>query len=165
MNQLKHCCLAALVSLFCCCTLPKIATASENEEWKFRLSPYAWLAGQSGSVATLPGLPPVDIDVDFWDDILGNINGALFLVGEARKEKWGVFIDLAYVDIESDNPSPTPAFSSIDSTTTSWIVSAVGFHRLTDRPDAFVDLTAGVRYCPSNPLWPCAQVRSQDRKF
>lgn len=146
MHNKKFCCLVALGILSFNFALLEIATASGSEEWKFRLSPYAWLAGQSGTVATLPGLPPADIDIDFWDDILGNINGAFFLVGEARKDRWGAFMDLAYVDIESENGSPTPAFSSIDSTTTSWIVSAVGFYRLTDRPDAWVDIMAGVRY-------------------
>lgn len=146
MSQLKQFCVAVLVFVSCSCYLPKIAAAGETESWQFRLSPYAWLAGQNGTVATLPGLPPVDIDIDFWDDVLGNINGALFLVGEARKERWGVFMDLAYVEIESDNPSPTPSFSAIVSTTSSWIASAAGFYRLTDKPDVYVDITAGVRY-------------------
>jgi hypothetical protein len=61
------------------------AESDGTDKWHFQMAPYAWLAGQEGKVATLPPLPPADIDVHFYDDILGNINGALMLVGEARK--------------------------------------------------------------------------------
>ena len=61
------------------------AESNIGDKWEFQLAPYAWLVGQKGKVDTLPGLPPADVDVDFYDDILGNINGALMLVGEARK--------------------------------------------------------------------------------
>jgi hypothetical protein len=53
------------------------AESNGGQEWEFQLTLYGWLAGQSGTVATLPGLPPTDVDVDFYDDILGNIKFAL----------------------------------------------------------------------------------------
>jgi hypothetical protein len=31
------------------------ADATSGDQWEFRLAPYAWLAGQNGKVATLPG--------------------------------------------------------------------------------------------------------------
>jgi len=122
------------------------AKAESDDQWHFQLAPYAWLAGQEGTVATLPGLPPADIDINFWDDIFGNINGALFLVGEARKNRFGIFMDIAYVDIEIDDSTLAPYFSSIDSRTESWIVSATGLYRLVEKPKAFLDLLAGARY-------------------
>lgn len=122
------------------------AESSSGDPWQLHLAPYAWLAGQKGTVATVPPLPPVDIDVDFWDDVLGNINGALFLVGEARKGRYGGYLDVAYVDIELDNETPGPVFSYLSSRTKSWIVSAAGTYRVVDRPRSFVDLLAGIRY-------------------
>ena len=77
-------------------SLPVHAATADNDTWHFQLAPYGWLAGQNGKVATLPPLPPSDIDIDFYDDILGNINGAFFLVGEARKGRLGVVADIAY---------------------------------------------------------------------
>ena len=53
------------------------ADANSGDQWEFQLAPYAWLAGQNGKVATLPGLPPADIDIDFYDDIWGNISSAV----------------------------------------------------------------------------------------
>jgi len=103
-------------------SLPVHAATADTDTWHFQLAPYGWLAGQNGKVATLPPLPPADIDIDFYDDILGNINGALFLVGEARKGHLGVVADIAYVDIELDGPTPEPFFTLLTSRTESWIV-------------------------------------------
>jgi hypothetical protein len=80
------------------------AESNGSEKWHFQLAPYAWLAGQEGKVATIPPLPPADIDVDFYDEILGNINGALMLVGEARKGRFGLVMDIVYNDIETEDP-------------------------------------------------------------
>lgn len=119
---------------------------SSDSNWQFRLSPYAWLAGQDGTVATFPRLPPADISIDFWDDVLGNINGALFLVGEARKDRFGMLLDIAYVHIESDGSMPGHYFSSIVSTSKSWMISAAGSYRLAEKSRGSLDLIAGIRY-------------------
>jgi len=47
------------------------------------LTPYAWLAGLGGTVSTAPGLQDAEINVDLYDDILGNIKIAALLSGEA----------------------------------------------------------------------------------
>ena len=140
--------LAYLVAVFIM-VLPLAALAAEEHAnpWRFTLAPYAWLAGQSGSVATLPGLPPADIDVDFYDDILGNINGALFLVGEARKGKWGGIVDIAYTDIEDDNATPAQVFwKTAASQTKSWMVSAAGLYRFWEKDRTYMEGIAGLRY-------------------
>ena len=77
-------------------------------------------------------LPPADVDIDFYDDILDNIKGALFLVGEARKGRLGIIADFAYNDIEMEDPTPGQAFTLLALRTQSWIVSAAGFYRLTE---------------------------------
>ena len=128
------------------CSLPAHSTENQKDGWQFQIATYAWLAGQSGTVATLPGLPAADIDIDFWDDISGNINGALFLVGEAKKDRFGVFMDFAYTDIELENPTPGTFFSYVSSQTKTLMVTAAGFYRVVDTTSAFVDLLAGIRY-------------------
>jgi len=114
----------ALFTMLCC--FPAYGESKGGDQWSFQIAPYAWLAGQNGTVATLPGLPSADIDIDFYDDVFGNINGALFLVGEARKGRFGVVMDVAYTDIEMEDPTPGPLFSTVNSRTKSWIVSAAG---------------------------------------
>jgi hypothetical protein len=118
-----------------------------GDKWTFQLAPYAWLAGQNGKVATLPSLPPADIDVDFYDDVLGNIKGALMLVGEARKGRYGVVMDVAYTDIEMEDPTPLGTFySKVNSRTKSWMVSVAGLYRLVERQNRFLDVIGGARY-------------------
>lgn len=123
------------------------AESKGAEKWHFQLTPYAWLAGQKGTVGTLPGLPPADIDVNFYDDIVGNIKGAMILAGEARKGRFGVVMDVTYTDIEMEDPTPLGIFySSLTSRTKSWMVSAAGSYRLAKDQWAFLDAIGGVRY-------------------
>jgi hypothetical protein len=134
----------AFSTIFFC--FSSYAETTSSDKWNFQLAPYAWLAGQNGKVATLPPLPPADIDVDFYDDILGNINGAIMLVGEARKGRYGVVMDIAYTDIEAEESTSGPFFSSVESRTKSWIVSAAGLYRLVEKERAFLDVFGGIRY-------------------
>ena len=100
------------------------AESNDTDQWNFQLAPYAWLAGQNGKVATLPPLPPADIDVNFYDDVLDNINGAIMLLGEARKGRFGAVMDIVYTDIEMEDPTPYGIlYSALNSRTKSWMVS------------------------------------------
>ncbi|WP_163336722.1 hypothetical protein [Desulfopila sp. IMCC35008] len=128
------------------CTFPFQGFASETEEWRFTIAPYAWLAGQSGTVGTSPGYPAADIDIDFYDDILGNINGAIMLVGDAMKGDFGISADVVYTDIEIGDQTPGEYFNTLSSRTTSWLISASGVYRLYGQDKGQVDLLAGLRY-------------------
>lgn len=119
---------------------------ASTSDWQFHLAPYGWLTGQKGSVATLPGLPPADIDVDFYDDILGNINGAVMLIGEARKDRFGMVMELTYTDIEDDMPTPGVLFSSLTSRTKTSIGSAGVFYSFLKSDTGFLDGIGGLRY-------------------
>jgi hypothetical protein len=149
MKSAKHKLLLLLVSCLAIwemSSFPAHAASTGDDGWQFQLAPYAWLAGQSGTVATTPPLPPADIDIDFYDDVVGNINGAFMLVGEARKDRFGVVLDAVYTNIEIEDPTPGPVFTLLDSKTWSWIVSAAGFYRLVGKEKGFIDLMGGVRY-------------------
>ena len=123
------------------------ADPTSGDQWEFQLAPYAWLSGQNGTVATLPGLPPADVDVDFYDDIWGNINLAGMLVGEARKGRFGLFMDIVYTDIEMEDPTAYGIlYSAVDTQTKSWMVSIAGLYRLAEHQNRFLDVIAGVRY-------------------
>ncbi len=125
---------------------PCVAATVESGSWDFQLALYGWLPGQNGTVSTFPNLPAVDIDVDFWDDVLGNIKGAFFMMGEARRDRFGVYMDVAYSDIEFEKNTPGPYFSSVSSRTKNWIVTTTAFYRLLDRSNGYLDLLGGIRY-------------------
>jgi len=161
---------AALYTMVLCSTTH--AESNDTDKWNFQLAPYAWLAGQKGTVATLPGLPPGDIDVDFYDDVLDNINGAIMLVGEARKGRFGVVMDIVYTDIEMEDPTPLGIFySALNSRTKSWMVSGAGLYRLVEGQNRFLDVIGGVRYWSvdseltlKNPKFPFLSERSVSNK-
>ncbi len=125
---------------------PAYSEENSHDKWKFQIAPYVWLAGQKGTVSTLPGLPPADVDLDFYDDIYDDLNGALMIVGEARKGSYGVYWDFSYVDIETEDSTPGPFFSSITSRTKSWNTSIAGFYRLVEKDRQFIDALGGIRY-------------------
>jgi hypothetical protein len=120
--------------------------AKTGDTWHFQLGTYGWLSGQKGTLATQPGLPAADVDIDFYDDIRGNINGSFALIGEARKGRVGVVTDISYSDIEDDDATLGPLFTTLTSRTKTWIVSAAGFYRLIEQGGAFLDGMAGLRY-------------------
>jgi hypothetical protein len=126
--------------------LPVHAEMKTADTWHFQIATYGWLSGQKGTLATLPGLPAADVDIDFYDDILGNINGSFALIGEARKGGVGVVADISYSDIEDDEATAGPIFSELTSRTKTWIASMAGFYRLIEQDRTFLDGMAGLRY-------------------
>lgn len=78
--------------------------------------------------------------------IFGNINGSFSLIGEARKGRYGVVADINYSDIEDDDATPGPFYSTLTSRTKSWIVTVGGLYRLIQQDRAFLDAVAGLRY-------------------
>lgn len=126
--------------------LPALATEKKNDSWQFQLATYGWLAGQEGSITPLAGLPAVDIDLDFWDDIQGNINGAFYLLGDARKGPFGLFTDFVYTDVEFDASTPGTAFSKASSQSKTWMFTTAGQYRFIENSGYSIDLLAGARY-------------------
>jgi len=132
--------------LACLMTLALFAApALAGEDWEFALTPYLWFAGLDGRVSSVSGQPPAEVDASF-SDILDNLDLALFVAGEARKDRWGVMVDLMYVDVEAGGDFPGPEFSSVNLQSTIWMASALGLYRLHDDDGRFADLLAGVRY-------------------
>jgi hypothetical protein len=75
--------------------------------WKFSLMPYLWLPGVDGKLNYGP--PPsgggsANVSVDA-DTLLGDLNFAFMIAGEARKGRWLVATDVIYLDLTGDKSS------------------------------------------------------------
>ena len=94
------------------------------------------------------------------------------LVGEARKGRFGMVMDVAYTDIEMEDPTPFGVFySALSSRTKSWIVSVAGFYRLVEHKNRFLDVIGGGRYWSvdselalKGPLFPSLSEQSISNK-
>jgi hypothetical protein len=64
-----------------------------QDEWRFFVSPYLWIPGISGSVASLGS--SVDTNIPWWDIASRLFSNAIGVMGraEAWKGRWGVYVD------------------------------------------------------------------------
>jgi hypothetical protein len=79
------------------------AQTAESDKWKFEISPYFWFAGLSGDFKSsqFPIEIPVDVPVG---DVLSNLDGAFSIVGEARKDVYGVGAGYMFFSVEVEEP-------------------------------------------------------------
>lgn len=78
-----------------------IADESEAQDrWEFSITPYAWLMDVEGTVAALPGQPPVDISVS-WQDVLKDVDAGGMILMNARRSGWVIRGDLLYAETSS----------------------------------------------------------------
>lgn len=146
--------------------LPAMADTEGTDRWAFTLEPYLWLPAADISVDTLAGLRgpgdtgPRSIGVNAETDpnnYLDNLQMAVMLIGEARRERWSVFTDLIYVDFGNQGSkvrSVSGPFAERSAdiqdkgktalSTTAWTLA--GGYRVAKTPMASLDLFAGFRY-------------------
>lgn len=120
------------------------AGAPAGDDWHFRLAPYLWMAALEGDVATLSGLPTVDVDASF-SDILEDLDLALMLAGELRYRRAGLLLDLAYLDLSTDESTPGPLFGEVELETRTFFATLAPFYRALDAERGVLDLFAGMR--------------------
>ena len=91
-------------------TVPAAAEAQNaSDGWRFALTPYLWLPSISGTLKFKNppgGAGSVNVDFDIGvDDYISDLNFALMLTGEARKDRWSLATDVIYVDLSGDSSS------------------------------------------------------------
>ena len=122
------------------------APALADDGWQFRLSPYIWFAGLKGDVATIPPLPTAPVDVSA-SDALSDTEASFMILLDARKQRHGVFADLLYSDVQSDEELvPQPIGLKMKTTSKTTIFTLAYQYELYRRDQTVVDLLAGVRY-------------------
>lgn len=120
-----------------------------EDEWQFVVSPYLWVAGQSGDVATLPGAQPAEIDIGF-EDIVEHLDMTFMGLFEARKDKLVLFSEIFYIDIETDKvDTPGRLFSDTQYEQQMAGLTLGGGYRW-DHENISIDFIGGVRYWEVN---------------
>ncbi|WP_159715175.1 porin family protein [Geminicoccus flavidas] len=143
---------AAGIGLIAALAHPAFAVAQEADAgpattaggWTFKLTPYAWLAGLDGKVRTRSRLPAADVDASF-SDIFDDTNFALMMLGEARRDRFGVILDVDYLDISSEGSTPGDLFSGVKASSNVLIGTLGLAYRVLDRPKGLIDVVGGAR--------------------
>ena len=125
-------------------SLAQTEPAEPGSDWEFVVSPYFWFASLEGKVATVPGLPTADVEASF-SDILDNLNIGFMTTGEARKDRFGVVVDLVYLDLTADGNTPGPLFSGVEADLKQFFGTLSLAYRAVESEDLFLDVMAGAR--------------------
>jgi len=103
-------------------------TASAEDQWAFRITPYLWFAGIKGDVSTIPGAPVTPIEVSASD---------------ALKDTQAY----VYTDVESDTTVvPDPINLTLKSVSKSTIASAGYSYEFYNKDRASAGAFLGARY-------------------
>jgi hypothetical protein len=136
--------------------LPGAARCAEPQEstWQFAITPYVWLPYVATTLRfETPGSGGSTADMS---DYLKNLQGALFVAGEARRGKWALAADVVYCDFGNSSSKVTSVNSPsgdevpINSGTTTGLTGAMfsltGNYTVLSRPEVTLDLLGGLRY-------------------
>ena len=141
---------------------PGAQAQAPADRWTFTLTPYVWLPSADGSLRYGPpatgGAPNVAID----GDVLGALDLALMLAGEARKGRWSIAADYIYLDLSSDSSSirsvdfnrgssrinvfNTSASVNTDTELKGSLGTLIGGYSIVYQPRHTMDIIGGVRY-------------------
>jgi hypothetical protein len=126
------------------------AASSSQDGWQFSLTPYLWLAGQSGNVRIGQVIPGQNVDAHFsniWQDLDFGVMGTF----EARKDRWAIIVDGFYVNVSTtSDPILGGRLGTARLQLDNGIVQAVGAYRILPGEKTPVDLIAGLRYTNLN---------------
>jgi hypothetical protein len=114
-----------------------------TEPWVVTVGAPGWLAGTSGHIG-FHGVNPY-VSVPFGQ-ILKHINVLYSLSGEVRRERFGVFGDLLYLNAQAGTPQRSGLVSKYDLSFEQFIGEFFGSYRLIEGPHGWLDLLAGFRY-------------------
>ena len=146
----RHPIAAAIIGALTLCLAPSEGRAQAGTPtagrsgWTFTLTPYAWIAGLKGDVGTLSGFPPAEVDVSF-SDIIQSTEIAAMLAGEARRGRWGLLLDLVYLDLSEDAEGPEPFFGEAELQSTTLFATLSGAYRVLEKERVALDVLAGMR--------------------
>ncbi|MEJ1995867.1 MAG: hypothetical protein P8X75_11780 [Limibacillus sp.] len=132
------------IFVICLLTIGTRASA-EDGNWSFTVAPYAWMSGISGSVATVPPLPPGEVDESF-SDILDDLEGAFLIYGEARKDRLFFMTDIVYTDVSASDSFGSGGFATVDVDQENFLIAGAAGYSVIEEPEYRLDLYGGLRY-------------------
>ena len=158
MNAMKP--FAAALSVLALAA-PGISAAQSANDWKYEASVYLFLSDVSGRVVFPPTGASKEATVDIGD-ILSDLKMGFMGSFEARRGPWGVFTDIAYMDVGNvkENSTalsigrvgiPADVNANLSFDLKLWAWALLGEYALVADPDFRLDLLAGTRVLDVRP--------------
>lgn len=126
--------------------LPKyfeVVPGKDPNGWSFILEPYGWAMGLDGTV----GVDGFSADVNFSSlDLLEHIDWFIFMKGEVRKGKWGVFADGFFAQLSGEGSPPGPLYNNVNLKLQQGMAELGIAYRLISDRRGFLDVYVGARY-------------------
>jgi hypothetical protein len=115
--------------------------------WRGSITPYLWLAGPKGTLASLPDGPSSEFDAAF-KDVLTHLSSAFVGKGEIGYGKFGLLGDVSYIKIVADKDIGVGELPRLGAKVAvkSTMGSLLGYYRVYDSPRYTLDLMAGAAY-------------------
>ncbi len=146
-----------LLTLF----LPAISAAQASSDWKYEASLYMFLSDIGGRVTFPPTGASKDVTVGI-DDVLDAMKMGFMGTFEARRGRWGVFTDVAYMDVGNVQENsralsigqqeiPADVNVRLNFDLKLWAVTLLGTYALVADPDFKLDGMAGTRVLDVRP--------------
>jgi hypothetical protein len=144
--------LAAAAALAAGLALPQKALAQSSPatamdgRWHFLVVPYLWASGLEGTVG-VNGVVAVPVDLSFGD-ALESLDFAFLGRFEARQERVGFGLDVAYLNLGVDVTGPLTGGIGLGADVRSVTTEGILTYRVAndEAKGSFVDLLAGARY-------------------
>jgi hypothetical protein len=150
-SQTKLICVFLLVTGL----LPVTVQADTEDDWQYSATIFGWLPDITGDTA-FPAGGGNDFSIPV-ESIVDNLQFTLQGSFDARKNRWGFFTDLIYMDLGAnervdgagsvghrDIPADVSVKVNFDMKSVLW--TATGYYRLVNEPEKSFDLMAGLRF-------------------
>ncbi len=136
-------------------------TALAEDDWAFRVSPYAWYLNIDGDF-TVQELNGVDASSTLFDDL----DGAFMIEGEVTKGPYALFGEFNYIDLDQ-SASAAGGFFGVDVEVDGVMSSLSAGYQLVDTGASTVHAFAGVRswWIDTTVKFRRLQTRSVDKSW
>jgi hypothetical protein len=119
-----------------------VTQAAAESPWEFRLEPYGWFTGLTGTTGVLGQQVPTDLS---FSDIAHHLKMVFAGQFEVRYNRWGLMTDIMYADIGGYIPVRDPRIQEFALDTKLLVFQLVPNYRVWRSDKGFFDLLAGLR--------------------
>ena len=120
-----------------------IACAQDENPWNYDLSASLWTGNTAVEVLPTGGGDPIKVELP---DFLDNFQLGFVLRGEARRGKFGMLLDVGYIELTASDSPSNPDIDDIDVDVNSTLINLSGIFRLHGADKFSLDVLPGIQY-------------------